>query len=149
MTDIHSLESSGTIHKELTFSEYCGTSYQGISDKFVEYLKLCYCTWSHSNTSMFAYPFCALAKEKRCFYTLGPVLETEVVPPEPSSMPAVSSASTSNSLRLPVSQPPRSQLSTGPDQTQKLLKQARMRTGPLPPHLKEHVLMNMALARTS
>ena len=40
--EIHSFESSGTANKNLTFSEFCGTSYAGVSDRFTEYLKLCY-----------------------------------------------------------------------------------------------------------
>ena len=43
--EFHSFESSGTTHKQLTFSEFCGTSYTtDVSDKFTEYLKLCYRT---------------------------------------------------------------------------------------------------------
>src|SRR5882757_6564109 len=41
-------ESPGTMHKELTFSEFCGDSYKtDISHKFVEYLKLCFRTYFH------------------------------------------------------------------------------------------------------
>ena len=35
------------MHKQLTFSEFCGESYETeVSHKFVEYLKLCFRTYS-------------------------------------------------------------------------------------------------------
>ena len=40
---ISRFESPGTKHKELTFSEYLGKSYEtDVSEKFIEYLKLCF-----------------------------------------------------------------------------------------------------------
>ena len=45
LTDSNSsrFESPGSVHKELTFSEFCGESYDTeVSHKFVDYLKLCY-----------------------------------------------------------------------------------------------------------
>ena len=41
--DFGSFESLGSTHKQLTFSEFLGGSYEAdVSDKFVEYLQLCF-----------------------------------------------------------------------------------------------------------
>ena len=43
VTEFRSFESAGTVHKQLTFSEFRGKSYTTeVSDKFTDYLKLCY-----------------------------------------------------------------------------------------------------------
>lgn len=40
---VTSYESHGSVHKQLTFSEFLGQSYDtDVSDKFVEYLKHCF-----------------------------------------------------------------------------------------------------------
>lgn len=78
------------------------------------------------------------AKEKRQHYTLGPVLAMADTPSEISSTPAG------------PSRPPHPPHMTGPDRTRATSgRVARMRTGPLPAHLKEKVFANMAKARTS
>ena len=81
---------------------------------------------------MFTHRFYTLAKEKRRLYTLGSI---EDVPAAPVA-PAVSSY---------PQQPPSTK--PGPDRGPRVTKTARMRTGPLPPHLKERVLAAMAKAR--
>ena len=46
---LYRFESPGTAHKKLSFSEFCGDSYErDISHKFIEYLKLCFRMYSHS-----------------------------------------------------------------------------------------------------
>lgn len=52
VTDMHSFESSGTALKQLSFSQFCGTSYTDILEKFTEYIKLCYRTWLRLNTAL-------------------------------------------------------------------------------------------------
>jgi len=90
---------------------------------------------SHSETS---------AKEKRKCYTLGPVPDATTGPSEASGALAAPPHSP---------QPPAIPVShllpaTGPDRTKRVSKQPRLRTGPLPAHLKERVLANIANAKT-
>ena len=71
---LYRFESPGTAHKKLTFSEFCGDSYEReISHKFIEYLKLCFRTFSHSHIQppfALSDPHVSLAKESRQLYTL-------------------------------------------------------------------------------
>lgn len=46
--NVSRFESPGTMQKKLSFSEFWGNSYEAeVSHKFIEYLKLCFRTYSH------------------------------------------------------------------------------------------------------
>lgn len=132
---IYSFESPGSTFKQLAFSEFCGASYTTeVSDKFTEYLKLCYRTCLCLDTGIHLFISHPTAKEKRQRYTLGPILEETDAPPE-------ASGATATPPHYP--RPPHT---TGPERT-KRTSVARMRTGPLPAHLKAKVLANIAKAK--
>lgn len=83
-------------------------------------------------SSIFTHLPHTLAKDKRRLYVLGSiedVPDTPAAPAAPSHPP----------------QPPSTK--AGPDRAQRMTKTARMRTGPLPPHLKERVMAAMANAK--
>ena len=80
------------------------------------------------------------AREKRRCYTLGPVLSATDVPSEVSSTSAVPSYS-QNPSTVSVSRPPPV---TGPDRSQRITRQARLRTRHLPPRPKEQASTNRA-----
>ena len=80
------------------------------------------------------------AKEKRQCYTLGPVPNTTDVPTQIPSTPAAPSYSQKPSDVLASRPPP----ATGPDRSQRVTRQARLRTGHLPPRPKEQASMNRA-----
>jgi len=132
----YSFESSGTTHKQLTFSEFSNASYTTeVSNKFTEYLKLCYRTWSRLNSATCPFMFHSLAKEKRQCYTLGPVPDVTDAPSHSPQPPDI-----------PPSHPPPA---TGPNRVQRVSRQARLGTGPLPPHPKGRVLTNKVNSQTS
>lgn len=85
---------------------------------------------------MFVHPLFTLAKEKRRLYTLGSIEDVSDAPPNASGAPVPPSC--------PL-QP--SSTTSGADRGPRSTKTARMRTGPLPPHLKERVIAAMAKAR--
>ena len=126
---ITSYESHGSIHKQLTFSEFSGQSYEAdISEKFIEYLKQC-CRASSIQRypSISADPRFSAAKVDRQLHTLNPSMAMGTNPPPTSSVAAHTS---------------------GPIRTQRKSTQAQMQTGPMPPALKARVLANIS-SRTS
>ena len=53
-------ESPGTVHKKLTFSEFCSGFYESeVEHKFVEYLKVCFrmCLYSYHPFALIYKPF--------------------------------------------------------------------------------------------
>lgn len=142
VTEFTSFESSGTAHKQLTFSEFRGTSYTTeVSDKFTEYLKLCYRGYSCFDVVRFLFTcLTPAAKEKRRCYTLSPTLDAIDTPSKTSSTPAVPSYS-QDPPAVAASRPP---LVTGPDRSHRVTRQARLKAGRLPSRSGKQVLVNDA-----
>jgi hypothetical protein len=128
-----SYESHGSVHKQLTFSEFLGESYDAeVSRKFVEYLMLCFRTSpSHSRRRQLL-TLTSAAKAERELYTLKQVAATMAMPPVPYA------------LIEPPSNPPPVPRAAGPVRTQRKSTQARMKTGPMTPALKARIMANMA-----
>jgi len=131
-----SYESHGSVHKQLTFSEFLGQSYDAeVSQKFVEYLKLCFhVSPSHeSYSSISADIHLPKAKEERQLYTLKPIPATAATPLPISDAPIA-----------PASEPLPVLRTADPVPTRRTSTQARMKTGPMTPALKAHVLRGLA-----
>lgn len=129
---LNSYESPGTAHKQLTFSEFLGPSYDTeISNKFVDYLRLCFRRSLSCGLSVFTDIHLSKAKEDRQLYTLKPTMAMETLP-------------TPNQPTAPVPAPMPAPHVTGPDRTKRNSTQARMRTGPMTPALKARIMEHIA-----
>ena len=165
-------ESPGTLHKNLTFSEFCGDSYETeVSHKFVEYLKLCFRMCTHPLSVHFDSRI-TLAKETHQLYTLDPIpgitvtqalldMAPAVAVPQPtvptvpvpqaSSPPAPALLDTAPAIAVPqpiVPTIPVPQVSSTPtpDFTGPIrtARKSRMRTGPLSTRVNKNVPVRTA-----
>jgi len=129
-------ESPGTMHKNLTFSESCGNSYDTeVSHKFIEYLKLCFRTCSYLNFIHRFDPQIVPAKESRQLYTLNPTSDTTVALAVPSVSSAVA-VPQSTEPATPVPQPSSTLASIGPIRT---ARKSQTRKRPLPTRVNKSV----------
>jgi len=136
-------ESPGTMHKKLTFSEFCGDSYDTeVSHKFIEYLKLCFRMCAHLLSVRFDSRI-TLAKEIRRLYTLNQIPDF-TQPILDAGPPVVDPKHTALNTPVPrVSSTPAPPLSTpAPDFTGPIRtpRKFRMRKGPLPARVNKRVL---------
>ena len=129
-------ESPGTMHKQLTFSEFWGDSYQmEVSDKFVEYLSLCFRTCPYL---VIIYSFnsrITAAAESHELYMLNPIQGVTDVPPR-----------TTPAIPIPPSIAPGAQASSIPALIGliRMAHKSRMITGPLPTRVDKRVLVSTA-----
>jgi len=130
------------MHKNLTFSEFCGNSYEtDVSHKFIEYIKLCFRTCSYPVViHRFDNPQITSAKESRQLYTLDPTPDTAVVPAVPGTS-SVIAVPQSAAPATPAAQPPSTLASTGPIRT---ARKPRTKVGPLPTRANKSVPLGTA-----
>lgn len=106
------------MHKKLTFSEFCGDSYErDVSHKFVEYLKLSFRTSSHLVLIHHFDSQITSAKESRHLYTLDPIPDLVVAPIPPSAPTVAVPQSTVPTIPIPKTAPTPVPGFTGPIQT--------------------------------